>query len=130
MLRRATRYVPLIALSLAGKAEGADKPVISFAMPYAAARARMFETGFRAFRAIPPDSDLFKKNFAGRDDIGRQFPEAAKCEPKGKPACFFLWIRAPDEIVAITTSGAKANALTVWHVHVATTPEAEALYAH
>jgi hypothetical protein len=88
----------------------------------------MLETGFLPYRPIPPDSALFKKNFAGREDIGRQFPEAAKCETKDKSACFFLWVRAPDEIVAITTSGAKLNALIVWHVRVATRREADALY--
>jgi len=128
MPSRAARYVPLILAALAASAEAAEKPVISFAMPYPDARARMFQTGFRPFRVIPPDSDLFKKNFAGREDIGRQFPEAAKCEPKDKSACFFLWIRAPGEIVAITTSGSKLNALVVWHVRVATVQEAEALY--
>jgi len=129
MLRRAALYALPILLSLATSAGAAEKPVISFAMPYADARARMFQTGFRPFRPIPSDSALFKKNFAGREDIGRQFPEAAKCEPKDKSACFFLFIRTPDEIVAITTSGAKANALNVWHVRVATVQEAEALYA-
>ena len=88
----------------------------------------MFQTGFRPYRPIPPDSALFKKNFAGREDIGRTYPEAAKCEPKDKSACFFLFIRGQDEIVAITTSGSKLNALIVWHVRVATAREAEALY--
>jgi len=129
MLRRAALYALPILLSLATSAEAVEKPVISFAMPYADARARMFQTGFRPYRPIPSDSALFKKNFAGRKDIGRQFPEAAKCEPKDKSACFFLFIRTPDEIVAITTSGTKANALNVWHVRVATMQEAEALYA-
>jgi len=122
------KFVPLILLALAASAQAAQKPVISFAMSYTDARARMVQTGFRPYRPIPPDSTLFRKNFAGREDIGRQFPEAAKCEPKDKSACFFLWVRAPNEIVAITTSGAKLNALIVWHVHVATAREAEALY--
>jgi hypothetical protein len=128
MFRRAAHYVLPILIALGATAEAAEKPVISFAMPYTAARTRMFITGFRPFRPIPADSDLFKKNFAGREDIARRYPEAAKCEPKNKSACFFLFVRAPDEIVAITTSGATATSLIVWHVRVATVREAEALY--
>ena len=123
-----TKLLLPVLLAFATGAQAAEKPVISFAMPYPDARARMFQTGFRPYRPIPPDSDLFKKNFAGREDIGRRYPEAAKCEPKDKSACFFLFIRAPNEIVAITTSGAKADALIVWQVHVATRQEADALY--
>jgi hypothetical protein len=127
MLRRA-RYIVPILLALTAGAEAAEKPVISLTMHYADARARMLQTGFRPYRPIPPDSDLFRKNFAGREEIGRRYPEAAKCEPENKSACFFLFVRAPDEIVAITTSGAKADGLIVWHVRVATRQEAEALY--
>ena len=118
-----------VLLALAAVAQAAEKPVISFAMPYPDARARMFQTGFRPYRPIPPDSALFKKNFAGREDVGRTYPEAAKCDQKGKSACFFLFIRGQDEIVAITTSGGKLNSLIVWHAHVATARDAEALYA-
>jgi hypothetical protein len=122
-------FLPIL-LGLAVSARAAEKPVISFAMPYTAARARMFETGFRAFRIIPPDSALFKKNFASRGDIGRNFPEAAKCDPTGKSPCFFLFTRAPDEIVAITTTGARADSLIVWQARVATPKEAESLYGN
>ena len=128
MQRRRDKLVLLILLALTASAQAAEKPVISFAMPYADARARMLQTGFRPYRPIPADSDLFRKNFAGREDIGRRYPEAAKCEPKNKSACFFLFVRAPEEIVAITTSGAKADGLMVWQVHVATRQEADALY--
>jgi hypothetical protein len=127
MLHLVRSVLPILTMLAAG-AQAAEKPVISFAMPYADARARMFQTGFRPYRPIPPDSALFGKNFAGREDVGRQFPEAAKCEPKDKSACFFLWVRAPDEIVAITTTGAHAQSLIVWQVHVATPQEAEQLY--
>jgi hypothetical protein len=128
MPNRAAKLVLPALFLLGSAAQAAEKPVISFAMPYPDARARMFQTGFRPYRPIPPDIALFKKNFAGREDIGRRYPEAAKCEPKDKSACFFLFVRAPEEIVAITTSGAKADGLMVWHVGVATAQEADALY--
>jgi len=128
MPRRAACSILLILLGLAASAGAAEKPVISLAMPYPDARTRMFETGFRPYRPIPPDSALFKKNFAGREDIARRYPEAAKCEPRDKSACFFLWVRTPDELVAITTSGVKLASLIVWHVRAATRQEAEALY--
>ncbi len=127
MLRLLRLLLPIL-LDFAVSAQAAEKPVISFAMPYAAARARMFEAGFRPFRVVRPDSALFKKNFASREDIGRSFPEAAQCDLRGKSPCFFLFTRAPDEIVAITTSGAHPSALIVWQVHVATPQEAERLY--
>ena len=127
MQRHPGKLIALILSALAPGAQAADKPVISFAMPYPDARARMLQTGFRPYRPIPTDSALFKKNFAGREDIARRYPEAAKCE-KNKSACFFLFVRAPDEIVAITTSGAKPDGLIVWHVRVANRREAEALY--
>jgi hypothetical protein len=129
MLHLARFVVLPILLMVAADSPAAEKPVISLAMPYADGRARLFQTGFRPYRPIPHDSALFKKKFAGREDIGRLYPEAAQCEPKGKSACFFLWVRAPDEIVAITTSGAKAEALIVWHVRAAAVQEVEDLYA-
>jgi len=129
MLNRAAKLILPVLLLLAATAQAGDKPVISFAMPYPDARARMFQTGFRPYRPIPQDSTLFKRNFAGREDVGRTYPEAAICDPKGKSACFFLFIRGQDEIVAIATSGGKLNSLIVWHVHVVTAQDAEVLYA-
>jgi hypothetical protein len=128
MFHLARSILPILPILAAG-AEAAEKPVISFAMPYADARARMFQTGFRPYRPIPPDSALFRKNFLNRQDVPHRYPEAAECEPKDKSACFFLFIRGRDEIVAITTSGAKADGLIVWRVQVTTRHEAEALYA-
>jgi hypothetical protein len=122
------RYIPLILIGLAAKAEAQTTPVVSLAMHYTHARDRMFEAGYRPFRVIPPDSDLFKKNFAGREDIGGKFPEAAKCQAKGKSPCYFLFARGPNEIVAITTVGAHAETLIVRKVRVATQAEAESLY--
>jgi len=122
------RYLPLILTGLAAGAQAQTTPVISLAMHYTHARDRMFEAGYQPFRVIPPDSDLFKKNFAGREDIARTFPEAAKCQPKGKSPCYLLFARAPNEIVAITTVGAHAETLIVRKVHVATPAEAERLY--
>jgi hypothetical protein len=122
------RYIPLILIVLAAGAQAQTTPVISLAMHYTHARDRMFEAGYRSFRVIPPDSDLFKKNFAGREDIAGKFPEAAKCQPKGKSPCYFLFVRGPNEIVAITTVGAHAETLIVRKVHVATAQEAESLY--
>jgi hypothetical protein len=125
------RYIPLILLG--GLATGAEAqpttPVISLAMHYTNARARMIEAGFTPFRVIQQDSDLFKRNFAGREDIARKFPEAAKCQPQGKSPCYFLFARGPNEIVAITTVGAHAETLIVRKVHVATAQEAERLYS-
>ena len=131
MLHRAARCIPLILIGLAAGAEAQPpapmpKPVISLAMHYTNARAQMFAAGFTAYRVIPPDSDLFKRNFAGREDIARKFPEAAKCQPKSP--CYFLFVRGPNEIVAITTVGVQAETLIVLKVHVATAEEAEPLY--
>ena len=123
------RYLPLIPIGFAAGAQGQTTPVISLAMHYTNARARMIEAGFAPFRAIPAGSDLFKQNFAGREDIARKFPEVAKCEPKGKSPCYFLFARGPTEIVAITTVGAHAETLIVRKVQVATPAEAEMLYA-
>jgi hypothetical protein len=128
MLHRVARYVPLIVIALAAGAEAQTTPVISLAMHYTHARDRMIEAGYQPFRVILPDSDLFKKNFAGREDIARKFPEAAKCQPKGKSPCYFLFVRGPNEIVAITTVGAHAETLIVRKVHVVTPAEAESLY--
>jgi hypothetical protein len=122
------RYLPLILIGLAASAEAQTTPVISLAMHYSHARDRMIEAGYRPFRVIPPDGDLFKRNFAAREDIARKFPEAAKCQPKGKSPCYFLFARGPNEIVAITTVGAHAETLIVRKVHVATMHEAESLY--
>ena len=128
MLHRAVRYAPLIVLGLIAGAHAQPpvKPVISLAMHYTNARARMIAAGFTAYRVIPPDSDLFKRNFTGREDIARKFPEAAKCQLKSP--CYFLFVRGPNEIVAITTVGVQAEALIVRKVHVATAAEAESLY--
>jgi hypothetical protein len=122
------RCLPLILIGLAAGAEAQTTPVISLAMHYTHARDRMIEAGYRPFRVIPPESDLFKRNFAARDDIARKFPEAVKCQPKGKSPCYFLFTRGPNEIVAITTVGAHAETLIVRKVHVATMQEAESLY--
>jgi hypothetical protein len=129
MLHRISRFVPLILIALAPGTRAAETPVISLAMHYTHARDRMFEAGYRPFRVIPPDGDLLEKNFAGREDIAGKFPEAAKCLPKGKSPCYFLFARGPNEIVAITTVGAHAETLIVRKVHVATVHEAEALYS-
>lgn len=126
MSNRMIRLTALL-LPLAAGAQAADTPVISLAMHYAQARARMIVAGFRPFRVIPQDSDLFKKNFAFREDIGRRFPEAAKCEPK-EASCYFLFVRGANEIVAITTMGARAESLVVRKVHVVTAQEADGLY--
>jgi hypothetical protein len=56
----------------------------------------MLEAGRQPFRVIPPDSNLFKKNFASREDIAGRFPEAAKCQPNGKSPCYFLFARGPN----------------------------------
>jgi len=88
----------------------------------------MIDAGYQPFRVIPPDSELFKKNFASREDIAGKFPEAAKCLPKGKSPCYFLFIRGPTEIVVITTVGAHAETLIVRKVHVMTLDEANSLY--
>jgi hypothetical protein len=128
MLHRISRFAALILIALAPSARAAETPVISLAMHYTHARERMFDAGYQPFRVIPPDSDLFKKNFAGREDIARKFPEAAKCQAKGKSPCYFLFARGPSEIVAITTVGAHAETLIVRKVHVATVQEAESLY--
>ena len=93
MLHRIAHYIPLLLIGLATGAEAQTTPVISLEMHYAHARDRMAEAGYRPFRVIPPDSDLFKRNFAGREDIARKFPEAAKCQSKGKSACYFLVVR-------------------------------------
>jgi hypothetical protein len=123
------RYIPLILLGLATAAQAQPTtPVISLAMHYTHARARMIEAGYRPFRVIPPDSDLFERNFAGREEIGRTFAEAAKCQPKGKSSCYFLFARGPNEIVAITTVGVHTETLIVRKVHVVTAQEAESLY--
>jgi hypothetical protein len=128
MLHRTSRFAALILITLAPSARAAETPVISLAMHYTHARDRMFDAGYRPFRVIPPDSDLFKKNFAGHEDIAGKFPEAAKCQAKGKSPCYFLFTRGPNEIVAITTVGAHAETLIVRKVHVATMQEAESLY--
>jgi len=128
MLHRITRYIPLVLIGLTNGAQAARTPVISLAMHYTHARDRMIDAGYQPFRVIPPDSDLFKKNFASREDIARRFPEAAKCQPKGKSPCYFLFARSPNEIVAITTVGAHAETLIVRKVRVATLAEAESLY--
>ena len=129
MLFRAIRYTALILLGISAAAEAQPTtPVISLAMHYTNARARMIQAGFQAFRVISPDSDQFKRNFAGREDIARRFPEAAKCQAKGKSPCYFLFVRGPNEIVAITTVGARAETLIVRKVHVATVADAEKLY--
>jgi hypothetical protein len=130
MLHRAIRFLPLILIGLiTGAQTQPTTPIISLAMHYTQARARMIEAGFAPFRVIPPDSDLFKRNFAGREDIPRKFPEAAQCRPNGKSPCYFLFVRGPDEIVAITAVGAHPETLIVRKVHVATPAEAEALYS-
>jgi hypothetical protein len=128
MLPQTARLVPLILIALAPIARGTETPVVSLAMHYTHARDRMIEAGYRPFRMIPPDSDLFKRNFAGREDIASKFPEAAKCQAKGKSPCYFLFARGPNEIVAITTVGAHPETLIVRKVHVATVQEAESLY--
>jgi hypothetical protein len=128
MLHRIAHYIPLLLIGLATGAEAQTTPVISLTMHYSHARDRMIEAGYQPFRVIPPDSDLFKRNFAGREDIARKFPEAAKCQSKGKSACYFLFARGPNEIVAITTVGAHAETLIVRKVSVATPAEAEGLY--
>jgi hypothetical protein len=128
MLHRTARYIPLILIGLTVSAEARTTPVISLAMHYTNARDRMLEAGYQPFRVIPPDSALFKKNFAGREDIAHKFPEAAKCQPKGKSPCYFLFARGPNEIVAITTVGAHAETLIVRKVYIATLAEAESLY--
>jgi hypothetical protein len=128
MLHRPARYIPLILIGLTASAEAQTIPIISLAMHYTHARDRMLESGYQPFRIIPPDSDLFKKNFSSREDIARKFPEAAKCQPKGKSPCYFLFARGPNEIVAITTVGAHAETLIVRKVRVATLAEAESLY--
>jgi hypothetical protein len=128
MIHRAARYVPLILLALANGAQAAKTPVISLAMHYTHARDRMIEAGYQPFRVIPPDSDLFKKNFASREDIASKFPEAAKCQPKGKSPCYFLFAHGPTEIVVITTVGAHAETLIVRKVHVLTLQEANSFY--
>ena len=128
MLRRTARYIPLILIGLTVSAQAQTTPIISLAMHYTHAHDRMLEAGYRPFRVIPQDSDLLKKNFAGREDIARKFPEVAKCEPKGKSPCYFLFARGPSEIVAITTVGAHAETLIVRKVRVATMAEAESLY--
>ena len=123
------RYIPLILIGLASGAEAqTTTPVISLAMHYTNARARMIQAGFVPYRVIEQGSDVFKRNFAGREDIAHQFPEAARCQPKGKSPCYFLFARGETEIVAITTVGAHAESLIVRKVHVATAAEAEALY--
>jgi hypothetical protein len=122
------RYIPLILIGLTVSAEAQTTPVISLAMHYTHARDRMLEAGYQPFRVIPPDSGLFKKNFASREDIAHNFPEAARCEPKGKSPCYFLFARGANEIVAITTVGAHAETLIVRKVRVATLAEAERLY--
>ena len=127
MSHRTIRLAALL-LSLAAIAQGAEKPVISLAMPYTDARNRMIEAGFRPFRVIPQDSDLFKRNFASREDIGRRYPEAAKCELKGKSRCYFLFARGPNEIVAITAMGAGAESLIVWKAQGVTVEDAEGLF--
>jgi hypothetical protein len=128
MLYRAIRYIPLILIGLTASAQAQTTPVVSLAMHYTNARDRMLDAGYRSFRVIPPDSDLFKMNFASREDIARIFPEAARCEPKGKSPCYFLFARGPNEIVAITTVGAHAETLIVRKVRVVTMAEAESLY--
>lgn len=130
MFLSAARYIPLILLGLAANALAAEKPVISLTMRYADARVRMFQTGFRPFQVISPDSDLFGRNFASREDIGRQFPEAAKCEPKNGAPCYFLFARGSDEIVAITTMGAHPDSLLVRKVSVVPLQDADSLYEH
>ena len=127
------RYIPLILIGLAAGAQAqpptpAPTPVISLAMHYTSARARMIQAGFVPFRPVPADSEMFKRNFAGREAIARKFPEAAKCQSQGKSPCYFLFARGPDEIVAITTVGAHAETLIVRKVHVATAQEAERFY--
>ncbi len=129
MLNRTARYIPLILIGLTAGAEAQTTPVISMAMHYTHAPDRLLEAGYQPFRIIPPDSDLFKKNFVSREDIARKFPEAAKCQPKGKSPCYFLFARGPNEIVAITTVGAHAETLIVRRVHVATLQEANSLYS-
>jgi hypothetical protein len=125
---RAARYIPLILIGLTASAEAQTAPVISLAMHYTHARDRMMQAGYQPFRVIPPDSDLFKKNFASREDIADKFPEAAKCLPKGKSPCYFLFVRGPTEIVAITTVGAHAETLIVRKVHVVTPQAANSFY--
>jgi hypothetical protein len=127
MSNRMIRLVALL-LSLAASAQGAEKPVISLMMHYADARDRMIGAGFRPFRIIPQNGDLFKMNFAFREDIGRRFPEAAKCEPNGRSPCYFLFARGPNEIVAITTMGVHPESLVVRRAQGVTAQEADDLY--
>src|SRR5437762_2310504 len=105
MTSRIARCVPLFLIGFAASAQAAEKPVISLAMHYKDARYRMIETGFRPFRIIPPDSVAYKRNFAFRADIPMQFPEAVECAPTGQSPCNFLFVRASNEIVEITTTG-------------------------
>jgi hypothetical protein len=126
MFHRTIRLTALM-LTLATAVQAADKPVISLTMHYAQARDRMIVAGFRPFRVIPQDSDLFRKNFAFREDIGRRFPEAARCEPK-EASCYFLFVRGPAEIVAITTMGTHPEALVVRKVNGVTAQEAGEIY--
>jgi hypothetical protein len=128
MHSRVTRFAALVLIGFAAVAHAAETPVISLAMRYTDARDRMIQTDFRPFRVIRPDSDLFKNNFATREDIGRQFPEAAKCAPKEASPCYFQFVRGPNEIVEITTVGAHADALIVRYVRVVTLKEANDLY--
>jgi hypothetical protein len=123
------RYIPLMLIGLTVSAEAQTTPVISLAMHYTHARDRMLEAGYYPFRVIQPDSELFEKNFASREDIARKFPEAARCEPKGKSPCYFLFARGPNDIVAITTVGAHAETLIVRKVHRVTSEEANRLYS-
>ena len=127
MSHRTIRLTALL-LILATGAHGAEKPVLSLTMRYTDARNRMIEAGFRPFRVIPQGSDLFKRNFASREDIGRHFPEAAKCELKGKSRCYFLFARGPNEVVAIMAMGASAESLIVWKAQGVTAQEADELY--
>jgi hypothetical protein len=129
MVHRAAIHLLPILLAVPALAETQPAtPVISLAMHYSVARARLFEAGFQPYRVIPPDSDLFRKNFAGREEIARKYPEAAKCQPKDRSPCYFLFVRGQNEIVAITTMGAHPDSLHVRKVHVATAQEAEKLY--
>jgi len=125
---RAIRLAVPILIGLPAMAQAAETPVISLAMHYDHARERMIEAGYRPFRVIPPDSGLFKQNFPSREDIARRFPEAAKCEAKGKSPCYFLFTRGPGEIVAITTMGAHPESLLVRKVHAVSMQEADTLY--
>src|ERR1700744_725696 len=128
MIWRTAKLATPIFLALVAGAQAEETPVISLAMHYSVARARLFEAGFQPYRVISQDSAVFRKNFASREDIALKYPEAAKCEPKGRSPCYFLFIRGGNEIVAVTTMGAHPESLLVRKVHVTTAQEADRLY--